>query len=190
MDETKQRSILAVDDEIHMLKLLERIIAEKTSYRIVTTSNALEVPGLLDQDKFDLIISDLKMPGLNGINMMKMLTERGRGEQLIIITAFGSIESSGEAFELGVFDYITKPFRKEQIITAVDRAMRFQSVKREADCFARLINSEPFSSALDMFKAEYVRKLRLRCGADEEQMMERSGISTDEIKSFLKATGR
>ena len=56
------QTILSVDDEPHMLKLLERIITEKTAYRITTTNNSLEVPELLKQNTYDLILADLKMP--------------------------------------------------------------------------------------------------------------------------------
>jgi two-component system response regulator PilR (NtrC family) len=99
--------ILAVDDELHMLTLLERIITEKTPYQIVTTNNALEVPALLEKSQFDLIITDLKMPGLDGMDILRLVREQGRPEEVIIITAFGSLESAIEALSRKVFDYIT-----------------------------------------------------------------------------------
>jgi len=82
----KQR-ILAVDDELHMLKLLERIIGEKTAYQIQTTNNALEVPPLLTRESFDIIITDLKMPGMDGIDLLKHIKEKNIDSEVIIITA-------------------------------------------------------------------------------------------------------
>ena len=80
----KQR-ILAIDDEIHMLKLLERIITEKTPYQIQTTNNALELPGILQHDEFDVIITDLKMPGMDGLDVLRLVKQQGRREEVIII---------------------------------------------------------------------------------------------------------
>ena len=65
-----KQTILSVDDEPHMLKLLERIITEKTPYHVTTTSNSLEVPELLKQNTYDLILTDLKMPGLDGMDIL------------------------------------------------------------------------------------------------------------------------
>ncbi len=178
--------ILAVDDEPHMLKLLERIISEKTPYQITTTSNSLEIPDILEQSTFDLIISDLKMPGLDGMDLLRMIKEKGRTEELIIITAFGSLETAIEALSLGVFDYITKPFKREQIIFTVDRAMRWQSVRREATQMAEIFDREPYEEARQAFEGEYLRRLAERCGADDSAMTERSGMSREKITAALK----
>ncbi len=123
--------ILAVDDEVHMLRLLERIISEKTPYSIVTTNSSLEVPRLLENESFDLILTDLKMPGMDGLDILRTVKEQGRDEEIIILTAFGSLETAMEALTHDVFDYITKPFKKEQILHTVNKAMRWQRLKRE-----------------------------------------------------------
>ena len=67
------QKILAVDDELHMLKLLERIITDKTPYRVETLNNSLELPAFLENKEFDLIITDLKMPGLDGLDILKFI---------------------------------------------------------------------------------------------------------------------
>ncbi|MBI5117785.1 response regulator [Candidatus Poribacteria bacterium] len=181
----KQR-ILAVDDEIHMLRLLERIISEKTPYQITTTNNSLEVPEILGKDHFDLIITDLKMPGMDGIDILRMVREKGRPEEVIIITAFGSLETAIEALSRGVFDYITKPFKKEQIIFTVDRAMRWQNLKREAARMSEIFSREPYEKARRAFELEYVRLLAERCGGSESAMAERSGLPPDFINAAMK----
>lgn len=181
-----KQKILAVDDEVHMLKLLERIIGEKTAYQIQTTNNALEVPPLLTQQNFDIIITDLKMPGMDGIDLLKHIKEKNIDSEVIIITAFGSMESAIEALARGAFDYITKPFKKEQIIFTVDRAMKFQQLKRENNRFTEILNLEPFGLAEAKFKQEYLNRLKERCGAQSPEMASRSGFSPDEIAAFLK----
>ncbi len=177
----KQR-ILAVDDEPHMLLLLERIIGEKTPYGIVTTNSPLEVAGILKREQFDLVISDLKMPGLDGLELLRQLRAENRFEQVIIITAFGSLESAIEAMSQGVFDYITKPFKKEQIIFTVDRAMRWQRVKRDMLRLDALFALEPYPAAEGAFRREYVRRLDTACGGDVAAMSRRSGLSPEELE--------
>ena len=181
----KQR-ILAVDDEVHMLKLLERIITDKTPYEITTTNNSLEIPNILDQNTFDLIISDLKMPGMDGMDLVRMLKEKERPEEVIIITAFGSLETAIEALSMGVFDYITKPFKKEQIIFTVDRVMRWQRLKKQAAKSSEIFNKEPFEEAYKAFEREYVIRMAERAGRDEQEMAQRSGLSPEVIASALK----
>ncbi len=181
--------ILAVDDEPHMLMLLERIIKEKTPYQITVTSNSLEVPDLLEQTEFDLIISDLKMPGLDGMDLLRLIKGQGRFEEMIIITAFGSLESAIEALSVGVFDYITKPFKREQIIFTVDRAMRWQDMKRQAKQMAKILEAEPYAEAQRAFEREYVRRLAERCGGDETAMAERSGLSAASVAAGMKDEG-
>jgi DNA-binding NtrC family response regulator len=173
--------ILALDDEIHMLKLLERIIREKTPYGIVTTNNALELPALLERTAFDLIITDLKMPGMDGLDVLRYVKERGRPEEVIIITAFGSLDTAVEALSHGVFDYITKPFKKEQIVVTVQRAMRWQQMKREARDWAAIFDLEPYAAAREAFEREYVRRLRERCAGDADLMHTRSGLSRETL---------
>jgi DNA-binding NtrC family response regulator len=180
----KQR-ILAIDDEPHMLKLLERIITEKTPYSVTSTSNPLEVPKILEQEEFDVIITDLKMPGMDGLDILNLVREQNRFEQVVIITAFGSLDSAVEALSKGVFDYITKPFKKEQIIFTIDRAMRWQQIKREATRLSRLFELEPYEQAQQALQQEYVRRLADRCQRNEATMSQRSGLSLDQITRLL-----
>jgi DNA-binding NtrC family response regulator len=124
--------VLAVDDEPDMLVLLQRIIQEKTTYEIMTTNTALEVPDLLERWDFDAIITDLSMPKLDGMDILRLVKDRGKGELVILITAYGDYETSEQAKKLGVFDYINKPFRKEQILTTLERAMQAQRDLRQS----------------------------------------------------------
>jgi DNA-binding NtrC family response regulator len=123
--------ILAVDDEPDMLKLLSMIIRDKTPYEIVTTNNPLEAVELAKQGGFDLVIADLKMPGLDGVELLEGIKSIDEDIPVIIITAYGTIESATEAMHKGAFDFITKPFRKEQILYAIDKALKWLRLQRE-----------------------------------------------------------
>ncbi len=186
---SSRQSILAVDDEVHMLRLLERILGERTPHEVVCTANSLEVPALLERREFDLVIVDLKMPGMDGLDVLRWLRERDRREEVIIITAFGSMESTLEALELGVFDYITKPFKKEQILYSVERAMRWQRVRGRAARFDALLGLEPYAKAEAAFRAEYLAALARRCGGDRAEVARRSGLDPDEMVDTAGADG-
>jgi DNA-binding NtrC family response regulator len=123
--------ILIVDDEPDMLKLLSMILREKTSYEITTTNNPMEAKELAKQGGFDLVISDLKMPGLDGMEIIDAVKKIDEDIPVIIITAFASVESASEAIQKGGFDFITKPFRKEQILFTIDKALKWLKVQRE-----------------------------------------------------------
>jgi len=176
--------ILAVDDEPLILTLLERIVREKTKYQIVTTSNPLEVLDILAQNRFDLIITDLKMPGMSGMEILRKIKEKKREEEVIIMTAYGSLESAVEALSQGVFDYITKPFKKEQLLFTIDRGMRLQRIKHEAKNLSEIFNIDLYEDALSAFEREYIQKLSERCGNDNKAMSARSGLSVESIQAM------
>ena len=178
----KQR-ILVVDDEPHILILFDRIISEKTDYEVETTNNSLEVLDLLVQKDYDVIITDFKMPGMDGIELLEKIKEQGRREEVIIITAFGSLESATKALSLGVFDYITKPFKKEHILFTIDRAMTLQRIRQEAKRLSEIFEREPYEQARRLFDVEYLRLLSERCGGERARMIERSGLSDEFIDS-------
>jgi DNA-binding NtrC family response regulator len=123
--------LLIVDDEPDMLKLLSMIIKEKTPYEVVTTNNPLEALEFAKKGGFDLVISDLKMPGLDGIELIEAVKKIDEDIPIIIITAYGTVETASESMNKGGFDFITKPFRKEQILFTIDKAIKWLKLQRE-----------------------------------------------------------
>jgi len=123
--------ILVVDDEPDMLRLLNMIIKEKTPYEVTTNNNPLEALELAKGGSFDLLIVDLKMPGLNGIELLESVKRFDEDVPIIIITAYGTVEAAVETIRKGGFDFITKPFRKEQILFTVERALKWLRLERE-----------------------------------------------------------
>ncbi len=93
--------ILIVDDEPDMLKLLSMILREKTPYEITTTNNPIEALELAKKGTFDLVISDLKMPGLDGLELIDAIKRVDADIPIIIITAYGTVESAAEAMQKG-----------------------------------------------------------------------------------------
>lgn len=181
-----KRQILAVDDEPHMLQLLERIVSEKTPFELTATSNSLDVPRLLEEREFDLIITDLRMPGLDGLDIVRLVKERDRLEEVVVITAFGTLESARAAIGAGAMDYIAKPFKKEQILLTIDRAMQCAAFKREVRHLLDLFRIEPFEEALPAFRREYVRAMADRLGRDPELIAQKTGLSHEIVAAALR----
>lgn len=123
--------LLIVDDEPDMLKLLSMIIREKTPYEVTTTNNPLEALDFVKKGGFDIVIADLKMPGLDGIELLDAVKRVDQDIPVVIITAYGTVESAAETIEKGGFDFITKPFRKEQILMTIDKALKWLRLQRE-----------------------------------------------------------
>ncbi len=123
--------ILIVDDEPDMLEMLDMIITDKTNHRVITTNNPLEVGELLAKDNYNLVITDLKMPVMDGMDVIAEVKSRDPDIPVVVITAFGTIESAEEAVRRGAYDFITKPFRKEQILVTIERALDWQRLVRE-----------------------------------------------------------
>jgi DNA-binding NtrC family response regulator len=123
--------ILAVDDELDMLTLLKMIIEGYSDHQVTATNNPLEAAELLEKEHFDLILTDLKMPSMDGLELLEKAKRRDEDALVLVITAFGSLESAEEAMAKGAFDYITKPFSKEQILLAVDKAIRWREMVRQ-----------------------------------------------------------
>lgn len=123
--------ILLVDDEPDMLRLLSMIIREKTTYEPIVTNNPIEALELAKKEKFDLVVADLKMPGLDGIELLEAVKKVDEDIPVIIVTAYGTVESAMEAMHKGGFDFITKPFKKEQILFTIDKALKFVRLKNE-----------------------------------------------------------
>ena len=123
--------LLVVDDEPNMLRLLKTILMDKTGYEVTTTNNPLEVSKLLQEGQYDLVVTDLKMPLVDGIDLIGIVKHIDAAMPIIVITAYGTIETAEEAIQKGAYDFITKPFRKETILITIKRALEWKRMQGE-----------------------------------------------------------
>ncbi|MEJ2070141.1 MAG: response regulator [Syntrophobacterales bacterium] len=119
-------TLVIVDDEPDLLDLLKLILTEKTDHKVLTTTNPHQAIEWCKSYQADLLISDLRMPEMEGIELLKIVKQIDPNLPLILITAYGTIESAVEAMRHQAFDYITKPFKKEQILMTVDKALKWR----------------------------------------------------------------
>jgi len=123
--------ILAVDDERDMLALLKRILSDNPAYDLTITDDPLHAQELLKLKAFDILLTDLKMPHLDGMRLLEHCKQRSPLCAVILMTAYGTIDSAVEATRKGAFDYVTKPFRKERILQLIEQAMKWQRLELE-----------------------------------------------------------
>jgi len=123
--------ILIVDDEEDMLALLKRIISEKTEHKLIAHSNSLEALEDIKDSHFDLVIADLKMPKMDGIALLKEIKRVSPSTEVIIMTAYATIETAVEAIHQGAYDYITKPFKKERILLTIKKVLEWRNLLEE-----------------------------------------------------------
>jgi len=100
-------------------------------YEVDTTNNPLEVEKLLKEEHYDLVVTDLKMPLVDGIDLIDIIKKIDAGIPIIIITAYGTMETAEEAIQKGAYDFITKPFRKESILITIKRALEWKKMQGE-----------------------------------------------------------
>jgi DNA-binding NtrC family response regulator len=123
--------ILVVDDEPNMLRLLKTILMDKTGYEVEATNNPLEVSKMLQEGHHDLVVTDLKMPLVDGMDLIDIIKKIDPLIPVIVITAYGTIETAEEAIQKGAYDFITKPFRKESILITIKRALEWKRMQGE-----------------------------------------------------------
>ena len=116
-------SVLIVDDEENVRKLLQKIFL-KENYITHIASNAEVALHIIDTCQVDVVITDIKMPGISGIELLNKIREIDTSIQVIMITAFATLETAIEALKMGAKDYITKPFNLEDILLSVKKIIQ------------------------------------------------------------------
>jgi two-component system response regulator PilR (NtrC family) len=122
--------ILVVDDESSMRRMIEILLSQE-GYETFCAESAEQALAALSTRAFDLIISDIRMPGLSGMDLLKRLKAEDSQAEVILMTAYASTESAIEAIKLGAFDYVTKPFQVDELVNIVRHALEKKSLREE-----------------------------------------------------------
>jgi DNA-binding NtrC family response regulator len=122
--------ILVVDDDREMGRLLSDVL-QGEGFSVLTLDESLEAFKILKKEEFDVLITDLKMKGLKGLDLLEEAKKVAPLTPVIIITAFGTIESAIQAMKMGAYDYITKPFQMDEIVLTVKKALENRLLKKE-----------------------------------------------------------
>ncbi|WP_413561030.1 sigma-54-dependent transcriptional regulator [Bdellovibrio sp. HCB209] len=122
--------ILVVDDEESIREFLE-IMLKKEGYEITLAEDGQKAKDLLTKKTFDMIISDLQMPHVTGIELLKHVKESYPDTVFMLITAFGTTETAVEAMKMGAYDYLTKPFKIDEVRLNIQNALRSRNLEVE-----------------------------------------------------------
>ncbi len=124
------KRILVVDNEAKMRRILE-LSLKHMGHQVEQAADGVEALAAIESGSFDLVLTDLRMPRMDGIALLNALRERGDDVPVIVLTAYGTIETAVAAMKLGAADYIIRPFEMDTIELAVTRVLAMQAVQRE-----------------------------------------------------------
>ncbi len=127
---TSQERILVVDDEQSMREFLE-IALVQAGYEVATAASGNEALSVLETEHFDLVITDLRMEGLSGLDLLREVKVRAPDTEVIVVTAYASYDSAIQAMKAGAYDYLKKPFRVDEILLVCERALERHRLAQE-----------------------------------------------------------
>ncbi len=149
--------ILIVDDEEVLRDVLDAVL-RREGFDVVPASTGEEALNLLDSEEIDLVILDIMLPGISGIDTLRAIRIANPNLPVIVITAFSSIDGAIEAMKQGAFHYIPKPFKNEEVILTVNKALEQRHLTRENERL-RAELSDKFSYANIIGKSDIMRKV-------------------------------
>lgn len=156
-----RKSILVVDDEKSQREILDMILSGE-GYDVTTASSGEAAIKFVENRRFDLVLTDLKMTGMSGLDLLKELVARDKSVMVILLTAHGTVDSAFEAKDLGAFAYLQKPYERENLLETVSRALtkltqldtEIISVSPEMDKVKKLILKVAKSNSTVLIRGE------------------------------------
>ncbi len=121
---------LLIDDDINLGKVIGYQLQQQ-GYEVDTATNGLDGLKKFQRNGYEIVICDIQMPDISGIDVLKKVRETDQQVVFLIITAYGSVDNAIEACKLGADDYLTKPFGKEQLLFTLEKALRFRNLQNE-----------------------------------------------------------
>jgi two-component system response regulator HydG len=127
--------ILVVDDKENMVKLFARILGE--AYELSTAADGNRAISLITSQEFDVIVTDLRMPGADGFEVLRVAKARAPHTEVIMMTAYATVQDAVEAMKQGAYDYLQKPFDPDDAALVVARALERRRMREQADTLRR-----------------------------------------------------
>lgn len=123
--------ILIVDDDPYFLRVLSRILSGE-NFQVKTAEGAAQAAQILKENSFDIVISDLRLPDGDGLSILQQVRKSGLEVPVVILTAYGEVDSYLEAMNAGVTEYLNKPVKSEELIAVVRNCLQARATSTEA----------------------------------------------------------
>ncbi len=130
MSAIPERRLLIIDDEENMRHMLQALVS-RHGYQVETAAGAEEALAVIGKRHFDFILCDVRMPGMDGMDFLAKGIDRLQNSTVIMMSAFGSIDTAIEAMKAGAYDFISKPFKADEVIMALRKAEEREALRRE-----------------------------------------------------------
>lgn len=137
-----KKSILIADDDSIIRETVREALDMREDFEVCVAKNGDEASSMIGERFFDLVLTDLKMPGMTGIELLDQIKEKTPETSVIVMTAFGSVDTAVDAMKKGAFDYLTKPFSVDELEIVVDKALKHRQVVFENRYLREEINYE------------------------------------------------
>jgi two-component system, NtrC family, response regulator AtoC len=138
--------VLVVDDEANARTALAELLRDE-GYRVEMAADGFKALGKIEEHEPDIVLTDLKMPGMDGLELLRKLRAQERDVVVVVMTAFGAVESAIAAMKDGAADYLTKPINVTELVLVLDREMERRKLRREAGALrARLAERYSFDN--------------------------------------------
>ncbi|MBW1699953.1 MAG: response regulator [Deltaproteobacteria bacterium] len=182
IESEKHAHILLMEDELSLANGLKMVLAE-AGYEVVLAPTGKTALDIVTRNGFDILLADIKLPDIDGMEVIKQVREKKPDVQVIVITGYATVSSAVEAMKLGAFDYLAKPFTDEEVKTAVEGAVR---QKQEAAIRALLGKLDTQEGKL-IQKREVLRVLD-RASQDERFWRALSESGSEALKGYVLST--
>lgn len=123
-------TVLVVDDEPVVAEFCRRVLS-KAGHAVLIVKSGAEALAALDEHEIDVVLSDVRMPGMGGVDLLRSISPGNGGPDVVLMTGFGSISSAVEAIRLGAYDYLVKPFVADQLEATLQRLSELRAVRAE-----------------------------------------------------------
>lgn len=132
-EKVKRPQILIVDDDKNICKMIEASLRKERKYDINTALNGEACLKMIQEQIPDLVLMDIQMPGIDGIETLKRIKEEDQRIPVVMMTAHGTIERAVNSMKLGAYDFLTKPFARDRLLVTINNALLNSSLRREVD---------------------------------------------------------
>ena len=128
--EINRKKLLIIDDEENMLHMLEALLS-RSGYEITSAQSGVEALGHMQDQIFDFILCDIRMPGMDGLSFLQKAQINHKETTTIMMSAYGNMDMAITAIKAGAYDFISKPFKKDEVLLTLKKAEERESLRQE-----------------------------------------------------------